>query len=104
LTGLDYAVFMNSLKIAEGRYSKPIRLPASGSITIDLPLVIAASTADAIGDKLETYGQDSVMYTFMNTIHTGLPVAGKKKFQVKMQEFLPVILPVMKPPHSDIKK
>jgi LEA14-like dessication related protein len=105
LTGLDYVVKINGVKAAEGHYPTPIHLPASGSQTVTLPMSVSAKAIDAVNDKLQQQNKDTALYTFVNTVHTDLPIAGERKFNVTIEEELPMVwLPEMKPGDLDIKK
>ena len=105
LTGLDYIVKINGVKAAEGHYPKDIHLPASGNQTVTLPMTVSAKAIDVVNDKMAKQKRDTAVYSFINTVHTDLPIAGERKFNVTIEEELPMVwLPEMKPGDLDIKK
>lgn len=102
---LDYTVFISATKIAEGSYTKPIHVPASSSKTFSLPMQVLIKPMAKVIDKMDATGKDMATYTFKNVIHTDIPIAGERKFEVNMNEELPVVrLPKLKPGDLDVKK
>ncbi len=105
LTGLNYVMKVEGTQAAQGSYKKPIQLPASGEQTITLPMTVSAKAIDAVNDKLEKQGRDTAVYSFINTVHTDLPIAGERQFNVTIEQRLPMVwLPELKPGDLDIKK
>lgn len=105
LTGLDYVVRINGVKAAEGHYNKAVHLPASDSQTLVLPMTVSAKAFDAVNDKMAKQKKDTALYSFVNTVHTDLPVFGEKAFDVTINQPLPMVwLPRLKPAGISVDK
>ncbi|MBD0277921.1 MAG: LEA type 2 family protein [Flavisolibacter sp.] len=101
----DYAALINGVKVAEGTYNKPIHVPATGSETITLPMEVMIKPMEKVIDQMNAAGKDTATYTFLNTIHTDIPIAGERKFTFNLKEELPIVrLLKMKPGDLEVKK
>lgn len=102
---LDYAVLIDSIKVAEGTYTRAFELPASGSDTLSLPMEIMLDPMARVIERMDKAGKDTANYTFLNTIHTDVPIAGKTSFDFNLEERMPVVrLPEVKPGKLDLEK
>jgi len=99
----DYAVLINGIKVAEGARTTPFELPASGSQTLTLPMTVTVKQMDAVIDQMDQQGKDTAVYTFLNTIHTDVPIAGQRRIEYNFKEELPIVrLPKMRVGDIDI--
>jgi len=100
---LDYAMLVNDVKVAEGAYPQAIEIPASGSTSVFLPMYIMVKPMDAVIDQMDKEGKDTAMYTFLNTVHTNIPIAGAREIPFNIKEALPIVrLPQMRVGDIDI--
>ncbi len=100
---LDYAMLINSVKVAQGSYTQPIEIPASGSTTISLPMSIMVKPMDVVIDQMDNAKKDTATYTFLNTVYTDVPIAGKRQIPFNIKEDLPIVrLPKMRVGDIDI--
>ncbi len=90
-TRLDYAMLINGVQVGEGSHAQPIHLPASGTQTIKLPMVMRLDALKSVTDRMDAAGKDSATYTFLNTVHSDIPVAGSRKMEFNIEEKLPVV-------------
>ena len=86
---LDYALFIDSTKVLEDSYSKPITIASSGSSTITLPLKILHRQIKAALKRLENKGIDSADYSMKATFQVDVPIAGERDFTMNMSKRLP---------------
>lgn len=102
---LDYTTLINGVKVSDGTYTKPIHIPASGSKTLSLPMEVMVKPMARVIESMDAAGKDIATYTFKNIIHTDIPIAGKRMFEVNLNEDLPIARPPkLKPGAIDIKK
>jgi LEA14-like dessication related protein len=102
---LDYTMMAGKTKVAEGSYTKPIKLPANSDTTLALPMQILVPAMAKIIKEADAQQRDSILYTFYNTIYTDVPVAGETKIPFNIKATLPVVrLPELSPGDLDIDK
>jgi LEA14-like dessication related protein len=79
---LQYQVFIDSIKILETEFVKPVKIKALDSIMMVLPLDLLTRPLLEILNQLEKNGTDSADYTIRSKVYFELPIVGKKTYVV----------------------
>jgi LEA14-like dessication related protein len=90
---LDYSIFIDSVKVIESAYTKPIRIHSSGSTVIEVPLEILKEPLTRLLKHFEKHKTDTADYTFKATFKVDFPVLGERKFFMEFTKRLPVFRP-----------
>lgn len=79
---LEYELFVDSVKIMETEFVKPVTIKALDSIMLELPIKVLRKKLVAVMDHFEKHETDSADYTLQARLHFELPVAGEKTYVV----------------------
>jgi LEA14-like dessication related protein len=79
---LEYDFFIDSVKIMETEFVKPISIKALDSVMLVLPIEIFRKNLIEVMDRFEENDADSADYTLEARLHFELPVAGEKTYVV----------------------
>ncbi len=102
---LAYEVYIDSVKVVQSSYSKPIKIGSSSEETIEVPMEILAGPLKQVLDKFEKENQDSADYTMKSSFEVDVPIAGQRKFKMNITRRLPAFrIPTGKPEQIDIDK
>lgn len=86
---LQYEIFIDSIKVIEDSYAKPIRIRSSDSSTIELPLELLAKPMERILKYFNENKIDSADYSIKASFEVDVPIAGERKFTMNMTKRLP---------------
>lgn len=87
--GLDYVIYIDSAKVIENSYSKPITIPSSDTTAISLPMEIMFKQMTAVLKRFENQNIDSADYTMRATFEVDVPIAGERNFTMNFSKRLP---------------
>lgn len=102
---LDYQVFIDSVKVIQSSYDKPINIRSGDSSVIETPMEILAKPLAEVLKYFDEKKIDSADYSVRAQVETDIPVAGEKVFNMEFSKRLPAIrLPPAKAGKIDIDK
>jgi LEA14-like dessication related protein len=102
---LDYVIYIDSTKIIEDSYSKPITIRSSDTTAIRLPMEIMHRQMTAALKRLDNKDIDSADYSIRATFQVDVPIAGERDFTMNMSKRLPAYrLPKVKMGDIDMGK
>ena len=88
---LAYNIVIDSVKVIESAYNKPIRIKASGESRIMLPMETLSEPMGHILEAFETQNRDSATYSFTAVFSVDVPVLGIREFTVHEEKRMPAI-------------
>jgi LEA14-like dessication related protein len=88
---LNYTVYIDSAKVLDDTYSKPITIRSSDTTVVTLPMEIMAKKLEAVLKRLENNKADSAEYSIKASFEADVPVAGERSFTMNMSKRLPAI-------------
>lgn len=91
---LDYVIYIDSAKVIENSYSKPITIRSSDTTAIRLPMEIMFKKMTAVFKRLENKNIDSADYTMRATFQVDVPIAGERNFTMNFSKRLPTLRPL----------
>ncbi len=86
---LDYVIYIDSTKIIEDSYSKPITIRSSDTTAISLPMEIMHRKMTAALKRLKNENIDSADYSIKASFAVDVPIAGEKNFTMNLSKRLP---------------
>jgi len=86
---LNYAIFIDSAKIIESTYSKPITIRSSDTTAITLPLEILFKKLTAVLKRFDEKKIDSADYSVRAAFQVDVPIAGERNFTMNFTKRLP---------------
>lgn len=102
---LDYVIYIDSAKVIEDSYTKPITIRSGDSTAINLPMEIMYKKLTAVLKKFENQKVDSADYSMKATFQVDVPIAGERNFTMNFSKRLPALrLPKAKLGDIDIGK
>ncbi len=88
---LDYVIYIDSAKVIEDSYSKPITIRSSDTTAIRLPMEIMFREMTAVLKRFENKNIDSADYSMKATFQVDVPVAGERNFTMNFSKRLPAL-------------
>ena len=88
---LDYVIYIDSAKVIEDSYSKPITIRSSDTTAIRLPMEIMFRNMTAVLKRFEDKNIDSADYSMKATFQVDVPVAGERNFTMNFSKRLPAL-------------
>jgi len=88
---LDYVIYVDSAKVIEDSYNKPITIRASDTTVITLPMEIFHRKLTSTFARLDNKGVDSANYSMKATFQVDVPIAGERNFTMDMSKRLPAL-------------
>src|SRR5215210_2075244 len=88
---LDYVIYIDSAKVIEDTYSKPITIRSSDTTAIRLPMEIMFRNMTAVLKRFEDKNIDSANYSMKATFQVDVPVAGERNFTMNFSKRLPAL-------------
>ncbi|MCY7350478.1 MAG: LEA type 2 family protein [Cytophagaceae bacterium] len=102
---LDYQLLIDSVKVLESSYSKPITVRSSDSASIELPIEVLTEQLSRVLKRFEANKTDSANYTLQATVYADVPIAGERQFNFDQTKRLPTVrLPKIKLEKVDVGK
>ncbi|CAA9888398.1 conserved hypothetical protein [Candidatus Methylobacter favarea] len=100
---LDYSIFIDSIKVAESSYTKPILIHSSDTTVIEVPIEILKEPMARLLKHFEKHKTKTADHTFKAAIKVDFPVVGEKEFTMAFSKRLPVFrLPKMETEDVDV--
>lgn len=88
---LNYEIYIDSAKIIEDSYSKPITIRSSDTTSIRLPMEIMFKKMTAALKRFENEKIDSADYTVRAAFQVDVPIAGERNFTMSFTKRLPAL-------------
>lgn len=88
---LDYVIYIDSAKVIEDSYSKPITIRSSDTTAIRLPMEIMFRKMTAVMKRFENKNIDSADYSMKATFQVDVPIAGERNFTMNFSKRLPAL-------------
>ncbi|MEJ7676881.1 MAG: LEA type 2 family protein [Segetibacter sp.] len=88
---LDYVIYIDSAKVIENSYSKPITIRPSDTTAIRLPMEIMFKKMTAVLKRFENKNIDSADYTMKAVFNADVPIAGERNFTMNFSKRLPAL-------------
>ena len=88
---LDYTIFIDSVKVIEDAYEKPISIRSSDSSTITLPMEVLSRPMARILKYFDDKKIDSAVYSMKASFEVDVPIAGDRKFSMHIDKKLPAL-------------
>ena len=88
---MDYTIYIDSIKVVEDAYEKPISIRSKDSTVIDLPMELLAKPMVQVIKHFDDNKIDSAVYMVKASFEVDVPVAGEKKFTMNMSKKLPAL-------------
>jgi len=79
---LQYQLLINSIKILETEFIKPVDIKPLDSVMISLPIEVRTKPLAKVLNQFEINGIDSADYTLRSKLYFELPIVGKKTYTV----------------------
>ena len=79
---LQYQLFIDSIKILETDFVKPVSIKALDSTMLIVPMVVLRKNLVAVMDRFDRNESDSADYTLKAKLFFRLPIAGEKTYVV----------------------
>jgi LEA14-like dessication related protein len=100
---LDYSIFIDSVKVVESSYTKPIRIQSSDDTVIKVPIEILKEPMTRLLKHFEKHKTETADHTFKATFHIDVPVLGERDFAMEFTKRLPVFrLPKLETEDVDV--
>ncbi|MCE7064946.1 LEA type 2 family protein [Dyadobacter sp. CY326] len=100
---LNYVIYIDSIKVIEDAYEKPLSIPSSDSVTIELPMALLLKPMTQVLKHFDDENIDSANYAMTATFETDVPIAGERKFKMDIAKKLPALrLPKVKITQVDL--
>jgi LEA14-like dessication related protein len=100
---LNYVIYIDSIKVIEDTYEKPIDIRSSDSSTISLPMEVLAKPMARVLKHFDDQKVDSANYAMTASFEVDVPIAGERKFKMDVSRKLPALrIPKVKVKHVDL--
>jgi LEA14-like dessication related protein len=86
---LQYELLVDSVKILETEWTKPIRIKPLDSMLLEVPIVLLRDRFQAVLDRFERNDSDSANYTLKARLYLKVPVAGDKTYTMNQTRRAP---------------
>lgn len=102
---LDYSIFIDSVRVVESSYTKPIRIHSLGSTVIEVPIEILKEPLGRLLNHFEMHKKDTATYIFKAAISVNIPVLDERKFNMEFTKKLPAFrIPKLKMEDVDVNE
>ena len=88
---LNYVVYIDSVKVIEDTYEKPISIKSSDSTTIEMPMTLLMEPMTRVLKYFDKEKIDSANYAMTASFEVDVPIAGEKKFKMDISKKLPAL-------------
>jgi LEA14-like dessication related protein len=100
---LNYIIYIDSVKVMEDAYEKPIHIRSSDSSTLTLPMELLAKPMARVLKYFDDQKVDSAVYSMKASFEVDVPVAGERKFTMAISRKLPALrIPKIEVKHVDL--
>jgi LEA14-like dessication related protein len=96
-SGINFVIYIDSIKVIESAYEKPVSIQSSDSSLISLPMEVLAKPMAEVLKYFDKQKIDSANYTMEAKLDLDVPIAGERSFDVSISKKLPALrLPKIK--------
>lgn len=88
---LNYVVYIDSVKVIEDTYEKPINIKSSDSTTIEMPMELLVEPMTRVLTYFDKEKIDSANYSMTASFEVDVPIAGERKFKMDVSKKLPAL-------------
>jgi LEA14-like dessication related protein len=88
---LSYTLYIDSVKVMEDAYNKPVTIRSSGSTQVELPMELLSEPMARVLNYFEESKKDSADYTLKARFAVDVPIAGNRNFSMDISKRLPTI-------------
>ncbi|WP_031527677.1 NDR1/HIN1-like protein [Dyadobacter crusticola] len=100
---LNYVIYIDSIKVIEDTYEKPISIRSADSSTITVPMELLAKPMARVLKHFDDNKIDSADYAMTATFEVDVPIAGERKFTMDVSRKLPALrIPKIKLKNVDL--
>ncbi|WP_221392778.1 LEA type 2 family protein [Dyadobacter sp. NIV53] len=100
---LDYTIYIDSVKVIEDAYEKPVSIHSSDSSTIELPMELLAKPMARILKYFDDNKIDSAIYSMKTTFEVDVPIANERIVTLNVSKKLPAMrIPEFKIKDADL--
>ena len=89
--GLKYEIYIDSIKVLQDAYRKPLSIRSNDSSVIELPLELLAAPMARVLTYFDRQKADSADYTVKTNFTVDMPVAGNRNIDLKFSKRLPAV-------------
>lgn len=90
-SGIDYEIFIDSVRVVRDAYNRPFKIGASDSAVIQVPVKILKDPMDRILEYFEKHKIDSATYTINMTANLDEPIEGEGKLDFQFSKEMPAL-------------
>lgn len=91
---LNYIIYIDSVKVIEDTYNKPVIIKSSGTTSITLPMQVKLDNMKAVIKRFDQQKRDSADYAIKAVFEVEVPVAGDRNFTMNLSKRLPALQPL----------
>lgn len=88
---LNYEIYIDSVRVLQDAYKKPLRIRSKDSTVIELPLELPAKQLARVLTYFDRQHADSADYTVKTNFTVDVPVAGNRNIDLKFSKRLPAL-------------
>ena len=88
---LNYELFIDSMRVMQDAYGKPITVRSSDSAVIEMPMELLAKPMARVLKYFEDQKMDSADYTVKASFDVDVPIAGDRNFNMEVSKRLPAV-------------
>ena len=100
---LNYIIYIDSVKVIEDAYEKPIHIQSSDSSTLTLPMQVLAKPLAQVLKYFTDNKIDSADYSMKASFEVDVPIAGERKFNMDISRRMPALrIPKVDVKHVDL--
>jgi LEA14-like dessication related protein len=100
---LNYTIYIDSVKVIEDAYEKPISIRSSDSSTLTLPMQLLPKPMTQVLKYFDDKKIDSANYSVEASFQVDVPIAGERKFTMNFTKRLPAFrIPKIKIKNVDL--
>src|SRR4051794_3473602 len=88
---LKYVIYIDSGKVIEDTYARPISIKGNDTTRPHLPLVLHFKKLGSVLKRIENAHKDSALYTVKSSFTVDVPIAGQREFNVEFSKRLPAV-------------
>lgn len=88
-SSLEYTVYIDSIKVIEDMYDKPVTIASSDSTVIELPFEIMREPMGEVLQYFKNNNIDSAHYRLDASVVLDVPIEGEEEFSMTLSDTLP---------------
>lgn len=88
---IEYEIFIDSVRVVRDVYNRPLKIGASDSAVVEIPLKILKEPMDRILEYFENYKIDSATYALKMTAQLDAPIGGEGELNFEFSKEMPAV-------------